>query len=85
MIEPDDMKSSSVIESMNEGATCPPSTVDASVIQDTILARRQRDNERKRNLTNKQREQKNASSRACHQKKNDDLTVEVRETMNENI
>ena len=68
---------------MKEGATCPPSTLHASVIQDTVLARRQSDNERKRNLTDEQMEQKNASSRACHQKRSDELTLEVREIMNE--
>ena len=68
---------------MKEGATCPPSTLHVSVIQDTVLARRQTDNERKRNLTNDQREAKNTRRRACHQKRSDELTLEVREVMNE--
>ena len=68
---------------MQDRATCPPSTLHASVIQDTVLARRQSDNERKRNLTNDQREAKNARSRARHQKRCDELTLEVREIMNE--
>uniref|UniRef100_A0A8R7K092 Uncharacterized protein n=1 Tax=Triticum urartu TaxID=4572 RepID=A0A8R7K092_TRIUA len=79
----DDRNSPSVTKLMKEGATCPPSTLHGSVIQDTVLARRQTDNEQKRNLTNDQREVKNARSRACHQKRSDELTVEVRETMNE--
>uniref|UniRef100_A0A8R7NVN5 Helitron helicase-like domain-containing protein n=2 Tax=Triticum urartu TaxID=4572 RepID=A0A8R7NVN5_TRIUA len=80
----DDRNSPSFTELMKEGATCPPSTLHASVIQDTVLARRQTDNERRHNLTNDQREAKNARSRACHQKRSDELTLEVREIMNEN-
>ena len=75
--------SSSYTEILQEEATFTPSTLDMSgVNHDNDLARRKRDNERKCNLTNEQREQKNASSRACHQKKSDELTVEGRETKN---
>nr|XP_045088072.1 uncharacterized protein LOC120971095 [Aegilops tauschii subsp. strangulata]XP_045088743.1 uncharacterized protein LOC123497037 [Aegilops tauschii subsp. strangulata] len=53
--------SSSYIEFEGDAATFPHSTLDASVVtHDNDLARRQRDNERKRNLTNAQREQINA-------------------------
>ncbi|KAM3407982.1 hypothetical protein ACQJBY_001342 [Aegilops geniculata] len=78
--------SSSYIEFEGDATTFPHSTLDASVVtHDNDLARRQRDNERKRNLTNEQREQINAQRRADYQQNNDKVSIDVRETVNEKI
>nr|XP_045085609.1 uncharacterized protein LOC120966161 isoform X1 [Aegilops tauschii subsp. strangulata] len=78
--------SSSYIEFEGDAATFPHSTLDASVVtHDNDLARRQRDNERKRNLTNVQREQINAQRRADYQRNKDKVSVDVRETVNEKV